>query len=199
MHKENSEDPMKGLTHFHALDSLCNTCMGCMACPLGKLSDRDNHTSGWRIPVGFPRYMIVGPQPTKHCFESDFPLDYKVEKKLFSKLSAVGQGKKFFYVTNLVKCIGGDINDALDICPSYLDLEVNMVKPKFIVSLGEIVFKYLTGEDLGDTGKFYDSKYGIKVYPVQYPSIRHIDDDYKRFNKDVKNLDALIDRLELPF
>ena len=53
------------------------------------------------------------------------------------------------YITNIVKCIspnGSTKNEHVNFCKSYLDKQIELIKPKLIVILGESVYRYFTND-----------------------------------------------------
>lgn len=53
--------------------------------------------------------------------------------------------KEDIYITNLVKCksLNGFTNSNFEVCSSYLFKQLELIKPKLIVALGEKVYSYL--------------------------------------------------------
>ncbi|WP_428025311.1 uracil-DNA glycosylase [Arcobacter sp.] len=53
------------------------------------------------------------------------------------------------YITNIVKCISPNNSikhEHVNFCKSYLDKQIEIIKPKLIVILGESVYRYFTNE-----------------------------------------------------
>jgi uracil-DNA glycosylase len=54
------------------------------------------------------------------------------------------------YITNIVKCISpnGPIkHEHVNFCKGYLDKQINIIKPKLLVILGESVYRYFTNDN----------------------------------------------------
>jgi len=57
---------------------------------------------------------------------------------------------KDIYITNIVKCIspkGIISNEHVNYCKSYLDKQIDLIKPKLIVALGEAAYSYYTNDN----------------------------------------------------
>ena len=92
-----------------------------------------------------------------------------IENVLFLKREEV-------YVTNIVKCRPPQNRDPeieeVELCKEYLLKELEIIKPKIIVTLGRIAFKYLLNDETPISkarGKIFEFK-GIKVIPIYHPS-----------------------------
>lgn len=76
------------------------------------------------------------------------------------------------YFTTLTKCSShGELIEKKSIkkCEDFLIAQIALIRPKYIVAVGEIVTKYLlkTKEDIHNmVGKIYDYSGGIKVVPI---------------------------------
>jgi len=80
------------------------------------------------------------------------------------------------YITNIVKCRPPQNRDPeieeIESCKPYLLKQIDIIKPKIIVTLGRIAFKYLLNEEIPITkarGNIYNFN-GIKVIPTYHPS-----------------------------
>jgi len=54
------------------------------------------------------------------------------------------------YITNIVKCISPNSeikHEHVNFCKSYLDKQIELIKPKLIVILGESVYRYFTNDN----------------------------------------------------
>jgi len=80
------------------------------------------------------------------------------------------------YITNIVKCRPPQNRDPeieeVESCRGYLIKQIEIIKPKIIVTLGRIAFKYLLNNETPITkarGNLYDFN-SIKVIPTFHPS-----------------------------
>lgn len=80
------------------------------------------------------------------------------------------------YITNLLKCRALDSESLSPIdthtCHPYLLKEIELVKPKLIITFGEIAYRYLTGDNssLVDIRGTVFEKEEYKVIPTFHPS-----------------------------
>jgi len=80
------------------------------------------------------------------------------------------------YIANIIKCRPPQNRDPeeneVESCIGYLFKQIDIIKPKIIVTLGRIAFRHLLNDTTPITrarGKIYDFK-GIKVIPTFHPS-----------------------------
>ena len=92
-----------------------------------------------------------------------------IENVLFLKRDEV-------YISNIVKCRPPQNRDPqieeIESCKGYLLKQIEIIKPKIIVTLGRIAFQSLLNDTTSITkarGKIYNFK-GIKVIPTFHPS-----------------------------
>lgn len=80
------------------------------------------------------------------------------------------------YITNLLKCRALDRESPSSIdahtCQPYLLKEIELVKPKLIVTFGEMAYRYITGDDrsLTDIRGTVQEKEYYKIIPTFHPS-----------------------------
>lgn len=94
--------------------------------------------------------MVVGMNPGEKEDASGVPFTGPSGKKLDSLLALVGLDRSKLYVTNAVKCRTPGNNEPtpqeMDACRPYLIEEVQNVKPKAILALGNTALRSLTGK-----------------------------------------------------
>ncbi len=96
--------------------------------------------------------------------------------------NAKADGEKI-YMTNLVKCMlpryRRPKRDEIETCSRYLDKEIEIIKPKFLVPMGFYSTRYIFekyGFDIPEKKEFRNVygklfyKKGMKIYPVQHPA-----------------------------
>ncbi|WP_198305291.1 uracil-DNA glycosylase [Arcobacter vandammei] len=82
--------------------------------------------------------------------------------------------KEEVYITSLVKCksLNGASNSNFDTCNDYLLKQIDIIKPKLIVALGEKVYSYLlkSGDFLANKGKFlkFNDTQIISIYSPSF-------------------------------
>ena len=125
--------------------SICN----CMECPLGKT--RTNFVFG----VGDPNaeLMLVGEAPGKQEDLKGEPFVGRAGKLLDDILRAINRKRgDVVYIANVLKCRPPNNRDPLpsevDKCETYLQKQIQLVKPKLIVALGRVAGKTLLKMDV---------------------------------------------------
>jgi len=101
----------------------------------------------------------------------------KVFDELFSEINL---NRSEVYMTNLIKCRlpknRKPKNDEIEICGKYLEQEIEIVKPEFLIPLGYHATKYILSRFCNEkssssdfVGKLIDCN-GQKIYPLRHPS-----------------------------
>ena len=175
----------------------------CRKCPLG--STRLKPAFG----VGNPHatVMFVGEGPG---FEEDHrgePFVGKAGQLLDKIIASIGLSRETVYIANIVKCHpmvdpsdpekrGNDRppdEAEMAACRSYLDRQIAAIRPKFIVTLGNVSTKNLLGTTKGIKtlrGKWQDLN-GIRLLPTYHPAALLRDPNLKKeVWEDMKSLKA---------
>ena len=90
------------------------------------------------------------------------------------------------YITNLLKChplLTKEVHESeFHTCKAYLFKEVELVKPKVIVTLGERAFHYLTNDftDLKEIRGRVIKKDGYSIVPTYHPNFLLKNPSFKR-------------------
>ena len=125
----NKEQPLQKY-----LDSIKN----CMKCPLGKT--RENIVLGMGNPNA--NIVFVGEAPGKHEDSQGLPFVGRSGKLLDKMLNSIELSRDKVYILNVLKCRPPDNRDPLQIeideCEPYLKKQLDIIKPKLIVTLGRI-------------------------------------------------------------
>lgn len=95
-------------------------------------------------------------------------------------LETLGFTSKDIYFTNLAKCFPGRITGgdaappayAVQACEKWLSREIEVIQPSLILAVGAVCMKAfgITGGIRKDSGKVYESWYGIPVIPILHPA-----------------------------
>ena len=147
----------------------------CTACELNlgrnlPVFDKGNHES---------KIMICGMVPADDENKAGIPFVGKAGKLLDKILEDCHKTLDNVYITNLVKCYlkaGLPLQqDWIDACLPYLLIQISIVKPKVIITLGKDSSVTLIGMEsksaLGKIrGKVFEYGPGIKVIPTYHPS-----------------------------
>ena len=147
----------------------------------------------------FAKIMFIGEAPGKNEAKTGKPFCRASGKILDELLFSVGIDRKDIYVTNIVKDRPPLNRDPLpkeiEIYSSFLDRQIEIIKPKIIATLGRFSMDYImkkfglidyhTGlSSIGTIhGKVFEAKtnYGkIKVIPLYHPAVAI----YNRTTKD---------------
>jgi DNA polymerase len=155
------------------LKELQNIVNSCYLCNLAKT--RTNVVFGEGNPSA--KLMFIGEAPGRDedlqgkpfVGRSGEVLTKMIENVLFLKREDV-------YIANIIKCRPPQNRDPelseVESCKGYLLKQIEIIKPKIIVTLGRIAFKYLLNDETPITkarGKIYEFR-GIKVIPTFHPS-----------------------------
>ncbi|MCC6981566.1 MAG: uracil-DNA glycosylase [Candidatus Melainabacteria bacterium] len=122
--------------------------------------------------------MIIGEGPGQREDELGLPFVGRAGQLLDKILASVNiDRKKDTYICNMVKCRppGNRVpaRDEMEACRSFLEAQIEFVKPKLIVLAGSTAVQgVLQVRDPISRirGKWFDNKNGAKVMPVFHPS-----------------------------
>lgn len=159
--------------NFNTLDNIIKKIGQCTRCPLCK--SRTNVVPG--IGVSNPLVMIIGEAPGAEEDQQGLPFVGAAGQLLDKMLNAIQLDRnQNCYIANILKCRPPMNRDPLpeeaDSCRSFLDAQIQVLKPKMILTMGRIATQNLlkTSEGINKLrGKFYDYK-GIPVLPTYHPS-----------------------------
>ncbi len=124
------------------------------------------------------KLMIIGEGPGQREDELGLPFVGRAGQLLDKILASVNiDRKKDTYICNMVKCRppGNRVpgKDEMEACRSFLEAQIEFVKPKLIVLAGSTAVQgVLQVKDPISRirGKWFDFKNGAKVMPVFHPS-----------------------------
>lgn len=160
------------------LTKLKQICFSCQVCEIGQAT-----IDGYR-PQVFARgnvnapIMLVGQNPGKTEIQKSKPFVGDAGDFLDNTMiKTLGLRPKDIYVTNAVKCytpnnrVPSDTEIAT--CHRFLKKEIEIVKPKLIVTLGNPALKTMTGK-VGITTlngvKIRSAAFDIDVFPLLHPA-----------------------------
>ena len=133
---------LKNIKLPNNLIELKNSVDHCYLCELSKC--RKNVLFGYGNFNS--KVMFISDEPTK---TEDELASYYVGKtgELLAKMieNVLNIKKEEIYITTLVKCksLNGATNSNMDVCNDYLLKQIELIKPKLIVALGEKTYTYL--------------------------------------------------------
>ncbi|MDD2352845.1 MAG: uracil-DNA glycosylase [Candidatus Caldatribacteriota bacterium] len=160
------------------MDEIAEEIKACQKCPL--YSTRHNAVPGegnYKSPV-----IFIGEAPGEVEDLQGKPFVGKAGKLFTKILESVQINRKDVFITNILKCRPpGNRNpnkSEEETCFPYLESQIALIKPKIIVTLGNIPTKYLLNSQNGISkvrGQWFDWIGGIKIFPMFHPSylLRH--------------------------
>jgi DNA polymerase-1 len=181
----------------------------CEKCGLCRTASTVNIMGVGPIPA---KFMVVTDMPGWAEDEKGVPLTGKGKDMLYSMLKEAGINPKECYFTNAVKCRTpeGRAPKAAEMkeCREYLDGELAVVKPKYVLLLGSTSYKMMlgSGKITDDHGKIVE-KNGVKYMPSFSPWIAFRDPkraeplkaDLMRFGNMLKGVSSELPKLNLRY
>lgn len=166
---------------------LAQACLACSMCDLGlKIAyngkiGRDPHVLSNMKPH---RIMIVTRNPGWTELERREPLVGEAGKILNLEILKNGLKLDEFYISHMVRCYCQEqpSSESIEKCEPFLRMEINLIKPKLVVALGENVFEQLcpTTAFSDSLKKITKSKYNIPVFAMHHPSPLYLRDSSAR-------------------
>ncbi|MHA1505657.1 MAG: type-4 uracil-DNA glycosylase [Candidatus Asgardarchaeia archaeon] len=136
----------------------------CKKCPLWKSRKNAVPGEGNLEPI----VMLIGEAPGRQEDIQGRPFVGAAGKLLDENLKKIGISREEVYITNVVKCRPPGNRDPteleIQICSKYLDRQIDLIKPKIIVTLGNHSTKYIL-EKFGFKHRGISREHG-KVYKV---------------------------------
>lgn len=122
------------------------------------------------------RVMLIGEGPGANEDRLGRPFVGRAGELLDKILTSIGLTRKEVYITNIVKCRPpgnrDPKNDEVSACWPYLERQIELLKPRVIVSLGSPAVKALLETETGISrlrGRFHDYE-GIPLLPTYHPA-----------------------------
>lgn len=184
----------------HSFQSLKDQILGCQKCSLAQ--GRKNAVPGeGSLETDL---MFVGEAPGRDEDVQGRPFVGRAGQLLTKIIKAMHFKREEVYITNVVKCRPPKNRtphvDEIEKCKGYLLSQIEMIRPKVIVTLGKVATDFFVRSRLGMSalrGKFYD--YGdIQVMPTFHPSYLVRNEPNKILKKmvweDMKKVMAFLDK-----
>lgn len=167
--------PPEAVAGAGTLAELESRIHGCLACPLGA------HRLKFVFGEGDPsaRILLVGEGPGRDEDLQGRPFVGKAGELLERMLGAIGFQRNAVYICNVVKCRPPDNRtptpQEAQACLPYLRRQIELVRPKVIVTLGATPLRELLGVTTGITrirGQWQtlDMLGGLPVMPTFHPA-----------------------------
>ena len=171
---------------FEELEDAINKCEKCGLC-----KNRKNVV----IEYGNKNadVMFVGEGPSSEDDIQGIPFVGKAGQLMNQALRGLGIARDDLYICNIVKCRPpqnrNPLKEEADICIEYLHKQIDIIKPKLIVLMGNVALKNILGEQYSITharGNFVERD-GITYLPTFHPAALLRDDSKKiHFWQDLK-------------
>jgi uracil-DNA glycosylase family 4 len=157
----------------HMLKTLREEIGDCKRCKLS--SDRKHIVFGEGNPHA--ELIFIGEAPGREEDIQGRPFVGDAGTLLTRLIEKMGLTRKDVYIANIVKCrppMNRDPEaDEIETCRGFLERQIEIIKPKVIMSLGRIAAQTLTGDTKARItairGKFVDYK-GIPLMPTFHPA-----------------------------
>jgi DNA polymerase len=165
-----------------SLAELDNQIHDCLKCPLGHT--RKNFVFG----VGNPKadVMFIGEAPGADEDAQGEPFVGRAGQLLNKILEAVKLKREEVFICNILKCRPPNNRDPetdeMETCTPYLFKQIDLINPKFIISLGRIAGQWLlqTNESLTSLrGKIHDYR-GYRLIITYHPAALLRNPNWKR-------------------
>lgn len=190
--------------HLRMLRQLSSTCTACSMCELGLKgaerngSVRDPHVLSNKNPSPF---FIVGQNPGWNELEKREPFVGAAGSNFNEEIAKHGVDRDWFYISNTVRCYTQDNQKPtqrhMDRCEPFLRMEIGLMKPKLIITLGAVAFNQLCPDADYSTSlkKITKSvKFDVSVFAIYHPSPLNFRDSNRRdaFNEQIRVMCGLI-------
>ncbi|MBD3407187.1 MAG: hypothetical protein GF411_13795 [Candidatus Lokiarchaeota archaeon] len=190
------------------LDILQIFCLSCRMCELGKsmLEEKgkklDPHVfSNMQHDA---KFMVVGQNPGFNECVRGVPFIGAAGQNFDDELDANGLSRDKLYITNIVKCkTPGNKFDSRhskykQICSAILKLEIQVIKPKMIITLGSHAFSFFAPDKRmsNHLGDIVWTDWG-PIFPIYHPSPMNLADKSRKdkFKKDIRIMCKVVRKL----
>jgi uracil-DNA glycosylase len=154
------------------LDEFNSKISGCLKCNLGHT--RKNFVYG----VGNPksRVMFIGEAPGADEDAQGEPFVGRAGQLLNKILAAIQMKREDVYICNILKCRPPENRDPLaeemETCTPYLEKQIDLIKPQFIICLGRIAAQWLlqTNNSLTKLRETVHDYKGAKLIVTYHPA-----------------------------
>lgn len=189
------------------LRQLSLTCTACSMCELGlKGAERNDDIRDPHVfsNKNISRFLLIGQNPGWEELKKQEPFVGSAGKNFDTEIRKHGLDRKWFYISNTVKCYTKDNQKPsqrhMDRCEPFLRMEIGLLKPKLVITLGAVAFTQLCpnleyNKSLKSIVK--STKFGVPVFAVYHPSPMNFREEYRKqeFEKQIQLLCVLIKRL----
>ena len=180
---EINSDDKRSLVMQSELNSYLDSIKDCLKCPLGK--SRKNIVLGSGNPNA--SIVFVGEAPGKEEDLQGLPFVGRSGKLLDKMLRAINLSRNDVYILNVLKCRPPNNRDPLpseiEECEPYLKKQLELIKPKLIVSLGRISAMTIlrTKESLANMRNKIFNYEGIDFLVTYHPAALLRNPNFKKY------------------
>ena len=180
---EINSDDKRSIVMQSELNSYLDSIKDCLKCPLGK--SRKNIVLGSGNPNA--SIVFVGEAPGKEEDLQGLPFVGRSGKLLDKMLKAINLSRNDVYILNVLKCRPPNNRDPLpseiEECEPYLKKQLELIKPKLIVSLGRISAMTIlrTKESLANMRNKIFNYEGIDFLVTYHPAALLRNPNFKKY------------------
>ncbi len=143
----------------------------CQDCALGKYRTRAVPGEG----LENAEIMFIGEAPGWNEDQQGLPFVGAAGQFLTSLLASIGLNRNQVYIANVIKCRPPGNRDPLpgeiQVCSKYLDKQIELIKPKMIVTLGRYsMARYFPNETIGKIHGTAKQKDNITYFAMYHPA-----------------------------
>ena len=181
---------MSDLQELHQRIASCPDCDLCRT--------RTNAVPGEGPPDA--EILFVGEGPGFHEDQQSRPFIGPAGKFLKELLASIGLRRNQVFITNIVKCRPPNNRDPLpaevEACQKYLKRQIELIRPKVIVSLGRHSLAWFSpGDKISKAHGQMKVMDGIYFIPIYHPAAAlHAGNMRKVIEDDFKKIPAVLDR-----
>lgn len=177
------------------LQEIASQVRVCQKCPLGQA--RTN-----AVPGEGPEHaevMFIGEAPGFHEDRQGRPFVGAAGKFLEELLASIGLRREDVFITNVIKCRPpgnrDPLPDELAACRPYLDRQIELIKPKVIVTLGRFsMARYFPGASISRVHGQAKRVSDVIYFPMLHPAAGLHQASWRPLiEEDIKKLPALIE------
>ena len=166
---------------------------------------KDCELSGCRTRVvpgegsGDAELLFIGEAPGWHEDQQGRPFVGPAGKFLDELLASIGLKRDAVYIANVVKCRPPGNRDPLPLemkaCRKWLDCQIDIIKPKVIVSLGRYsLSQFFPGDSISKVHGTARSKQGTLYFAMYHPAAALHQQSLRRIiEEDMLKLPSLLD------
>lgn len=188
------------------LKQLKKACLSCTQCYIGqvKTNQVDPHVFSNMTTSSF---FILGQNPGKNECLAEEPFMGSAGKNFFDEVAKYGLQRSDFYITNAVKCFTQKnrkpFKEELAACRRFFYQELEILRPKLIITLGAFSFnalqpKVLYKDHLGTLQEIMLNEQRYLLFPVYHPSPMNlcVKERREQFEYDINTMADIITQIK---